>query len=84
MNLIDAQAAMWGRMTARVAALEDRVARLEQRSERAEVAGGTPRFDTPGNLPTGALGMIATVVDTGGGAGGFYWHDGTSWNKVYP
>lgn len=83
-DLLDLQRNLWSQMTSRVADIEARVTTLAQKSERAEVAGATPRFATVAALPAGVLGMIATVVDAGAGSPGLYWHDGTSWQKVHP
>lgn len=59
-------------------------ARRAALQERAEVAGSTPLYATVAALPTGGLGMLATVIDDGTSNPALYWHDGSAWVKVSP
>ena len=84
MALIDFQREMWERMAARISSVEVRLEGLTGISARAEVAGATARYANAAALPTGSLGMIATIRDDGGGNTAFMWHDGAAWQQVYP
>jgi len=58
---------------------EVRAAALQR---RAEVAGAVPNYPTVASLPAGYLGAVATVSDDGTGYPAFYWHTGTTWQKI--
>lgn len=47
----------------------------------AILAVGTQEYPTPGNLPAGQRGMLATVINDGG-ACRLFWHDGAVWRRV--
>lgn len=59
---------------------------LTGKSQRSEVGGSTPRWDSVDDLPTaGTLGRWASVTDdVGGGAGdeGLFWDDGSAWVQI--
>lgn len=81
-SLVKAFADQWRRTQADLDDLRREVSRASLQT-RAEVAASTPVFADVASLPTGALGMIATVADDGGSPA-LYWHDGSLWVKVAP
>lgn len=79
-DLLTVQQEAWDALRREIRDLQRQVRQVSLQP-LAILTAGTQEYPTPGELPAGQRGMLATVVDDGG-ACRLFWHDGTVWRRV--
>lgn len=80
-SLLELMQERWETMQADLDELRREV-RQATLNARTVSAVSDPVYAAMADLPTGALGWRATVIDSGAGSPAALWHDGVTWRKV--